>query len=177
MGTLTQQQDALLKQLNKCTGRARQTASLAFKNDPVKLHEQFQVGVTEPGGLGSILQRARIILASVKDADNLAALKAKGWIDADTAALDAAIKALAATDTTQETGKGDAKDATGARNRNANDLYDRLQTIQNAADLQWPADIAANAGVRDEFRLNTFPPRIGGNDKKPEPPKPPTPPA
>jgi hypothetical protein len=176
VGTLTKQQDSLLKQLNKWIAAARKTAGLAFSGQTVKLHEEFQVGINEPSGLGSVLQRARIIVASVKKADNLAALKAKGWTDAETAAFDAAIAELAGTDTTQEKGKGDAKDATGARNRNANDLYDRLQTIQNAADLHGPANVAANAGVRDEFRLNTFPPRTGGNHKKPEPPTPPTPP-
>jgi hypothetical protein len=31
-------------------------------------------------------------------------------------------------------------------------------TIQNAADLQWPVSNPANAGIRDQFRLNTFPP-------------------
>src|ERR1019366_7332542 len=38
------------------------------------------------------------------------------------------------------------------------DLYERLLTIQNAADLQWPVSNPANAGIRDQFRLNTFPP-------------------
>ena len=33
--------------------------------------------------------------------------------------------------------------------------------IQNAADLEWPADDPANAGIRDEFRLNPFPPASG----------------
>jgi len=177
VGALTQEQNARLGQLNKWISRARQTAGLAFKNQDVKLRESFQVGVNEPNDLASILQRARIIVASIKQADNLAALKGKGWLDTDTTAFETAIADLAGTDTTQEAGKGDAKDATGARNRSADTLYDNLLTIQNAADLQWPANAPANAGVRDAFRLNTFPPRGGGNDKKPEPPKPPTPPA
>ena len=29
---------------------------------------------------------------------------------------------------------------------------------QNAADLEFPATDPANAPIRDEFRLNTFPP-------------------
>jgi hypothetical protein len=175
VGALTQEQNARLAQLTKWISRARQTASLAFKAQTVKLREEFQVGVNEPNDLASILQRGRVVVASVKQTANLAALKAKGWLDADTTAFEGAITALASTDSTQETGKGEAKDATGARNRDANLLYDNLLTIQNAADLHWPEDVPANAGVRDEFRLQTFPPR-GGNDKKPEPPKPPTPP-
>jgi hypothetical protein len=48
--------------------------------------------------------------------------------------------------------------------------------IQNAADLQWPATDPANAGVRDEFRLNTFPPAsTSGNGTPPPTPPPATP--
>ena len=65
-------------------GRARQTATLAFPGQTVKLHEEFQVGVSTPTDLASILSRAYIILAALKKADNLAALKLKGWLDADT---------------------------------------------------------------------------------------------
>jgi hypothetical protein len=66
----------------------------------------------------------------------------------------------------------------GGRNRVANDLYDHLATIQNAADLNYPAENPANAGVRDEFRLDTYPPRgggSGGTTPPPAPPKKPTP--
>jgi hypothetical protein len=179
VGTLTQEQDDKFRELNAWIARARKTAGLAFKGQDVKLHEEFQVGVNSPSDLGSVLQRARIIIAAIKVAGNDAALKAKGWIDADTAALEAVVTALASVDTTQETGKGGAKEATGVRNRNANELYVKLQTIQNAAGLQWPEDGAVNAGIRDEFRLNTFPPRGGsGKDKPvPTPPAPPAPPA
>lgn len=45
-----------------------------------------------------------------------------------------------------------------------------MLTIQNAADLQWPAEDPANVSVCAEFRLNTFPPRGGGAPAKPEPP-------
>jgi hypothetical protein len=33
-----------------------------------------------------------------------------------------------------------------------------VTTIQNAADPEWSAGDPANAGMRDEFRLNSFPP-------------------
>jgi hypothetical protein len=42
------------------------------------------------------------------------------------------------------------------KNTDATDLYERLMTIQNAADLQWPATNPANAGICDQFRLNTL---------------------
>jgi hypothetical protein len=177
VGTLTQDQNAKLDQLNTWMARARKTAGLAFKGQDVKLREEFQVGVNAPNDLASLLQRARIIIAGLKQEGNGAALKAKGWLDADTTAFETVLAALAAVDATQETGKGGAKDATGARNRNANDLYAKLQTIQNAADLQWPEDGAVNAGRRNEFRLGIFPPRGGNGGKtKPTPPAP-TPPA
>jgi hypothetical protein len=47
---------------------------------------------------------------------------------------------------------------TTTKDADAADLYERLLTIQNAADLQWPVSNPANAGIRDQFRLNTFPP-------------------
>ena len=101
--------------------------------------------------------------AAVKKPANLAALKLKGWLDADTGAFENARGKLGDTDQTQEDAKGGAKGATGSRNHVANELYDHLLTIQNAADLQWPAEDQANGPVRDEFRLDTFPPRGGGN--------------
>ena len=180
VGTLTAAQNASLQTLRTWMSRARQTATLAFPGQTVKLHEEFQVGVTTPTDLGSILTRADIILAALNKTDNLAALKLKGWLDADTAAFAAARGQLGSGDVIHETAKGGAKDAIGSRNHVANDLYDHLATIQNAADLQWPAEQPANAGVRDEFRLNTFPPRgsSGGGTTPPPPPTPsPTPPA
>ena len=173
VGTLTAAQNASLQTLRTWMSRARQTATLAFAGQTVKLHEEFQVGVTTPTDLGSILTRADIILAALKNPDNLAALKLKGWLDADTTAFAAARGQLGSGDVTQETAKGGAKDATGSRNHVANDLYDHLATIQNAADLQWPAENPANAGVRDEFRLDTFPPRGSSGTTPPTPPTPP----
>jgi hypothetical protein len=54
----------------------------------------------------------------------------------------------------------------------AADLYEHILTIQNAADLEFPAINPANAAERDEFRLNTFPP---DNHAPPAPPAPPQP--
>ena len=84
VGTLTAAQNASLQTLRTWMSRARQTATLAFAGQTVKLHEEFQVGVTTPTDLGSILTRADIILAALNKTDNLAALKLKGWLDADT---------------------------------------------------------------------------------------------
>jgi hypothetical protein len=65
-----------------------------------------------------------------------------------------------------------AKDTTTTKNTDAATLYENILTIQNAADLQWPATDPANAGVRGEFLLGIFPPDHGGNHTPP-----PTPPA
>jgi hypothetical protein len=54
-------------------------------------------------------------------------------------------------------------------------MYERLLTIQNATDLQWPATGPANAGIRDQFRLNTFPPASGNGPSTPPTPPPATP--
>ena len=61
-------------------------------------------------------------------------------------------------DGTQETAKNDKLGDTGARNTAANDLYERLPTLQNAASLQWPDTDTANTAIRDKFRLGKFPP-------------------
>jgi len=172
-GTLTAEQDAKLVILTTSTTNLRDTAKKVFKGNDVKLRDEFQVGINKPTGLAAVLQRARIQLASAQKADNAAALQTKGWIAADTAALDAAITALDSTDDVQEDAKVDATGGTGARNRTANDLYDRLLTIQNAANLQWPAGTSANATLRAKFRLGLFPPtRPGGSGKPPTPPTP-----
>lgn len=177
VGTLTQTQDALFRQLNKKIAAARRTAALAFPGQTVKLHEEFQVGANDKAGLGDVLQRARIIIASLKKTENLGPLKAKGWIEADTTAMETILGGLTVADQTQETGKGGAKGATGTRNHDANQLYDNILALQNAADLQWPDDNPANVAVRAEFRLDTFPPRGGKNGgDEPTPPAPPTPP-
>ena len=167
VGTLTKEQNRLLKIVNSRMTKARATAALAFPEDSVKLRSAFCVGVNTPSDLPSILQRARTVVASLRDAANLPAVKAKGWLPKDTDALETAANDLATTDTTQETGKGGAKGATTARNQQANQLYDNLLTLQNAADLEWPEDpedeTADYTAIRAEFRLATFPPRGGSS--------------
>lgn len=176
VGTLTTEQEAKLATLTISIGNLRDTAKKAFKGNAVKLHDEFQVGINKPTGLAAVLQRARIQLASAQKADNAAALQGKGWIAADTAALSEAIAALDSTDNVQEDAKTDATGGTGTRNRTANDLYARLLTIQNAANLQWPAAASGNAVLRAKFRLGLFPPpRPGGAGKPPTPPTPPPP--
>jgi len=117
--------------------------------------------------------RADIIIASLQNADNLAALKLKGWTDGETTAFVTARKSFGTGDETKQGAKGGGKDSTTVKNTDAADLYERLLTIQNAADLQWPATNPANAGVRDQFRLNTFPP-AGSTSTPPPPPPAPT---
>jgi len=175
-GTLTAEQDAKLATLTASTTNLRETAKKAFKGNTVKLHDEFQVGINKPSGLGAVIQRARIMLASAQTAENAAALQTKGWIAADTTALSDAITALDDTDNVQEDAKVEATGGTGTRNRTANELYDRLLTIQNAANLQWPEINSANDTIRAKFRLGLFPPsRAGGSGKPPTPPTP-TPP-
>jgi hypothetical protein len=175
IGNLTKDQRAALDVLQLWMNQARKTAKLAFVGQTVKLHQAFQVGVAGPYDLRSFLNRADIILASVQDAGNLAELKNKGWSDADTAAFVAARKAFGTVDEAKQQAKSGGKDSTTTKNADAASLYDSLLTIQNAADLQWPATDPANAGVRDEFCLNTFPPTSGSGTSQPTPAPTPTP--
>ncbi len=175
VGALTQEQNRRLQTLNDLLSKARATAKRAFAGQEVKLHDDFQVGINKPSDLASVLARARTVLAACQKADNATALAGKGWIAGDTQALADAIDGLDTADDTQETAKAGRKGATVDRNVAANNLYDGLLDVQNAADLQYPARNAANVAVRAEFRLGTFPPRSdrGNGKKKPAPPVPP----
>src|ERR1017187_5318072 len=172
LGNLTPVQHTNLDTLQYWMQQARETAKLAFPGQSVKLHQEFQVGINSPHGLDSILSRADIILASVQNAANLPTLKLKGWTDAETASFVAARGNFGTVEQAQAQDKGGAKVSTTVKNQDAADLYERLLTIQHAANLQWPVTDPANAGIRDQFRLNTFPP-AGGNGTTPTPPTPP----
>jgi len=172
-GLLTGAQRQKLNTLQKWMNKARKTAKLAFPGQTVKLHQEFQVGVHSPYDLGSFLSRADIILGSVQDANNLPALKLKGWTDAETTAFTATRKTFGKGVETKREAQGQGKDATTLKNTDAADLLAALLAIQNAADLEFAEDDPAHAGVRDEFCLNTFPP---DNHAPPATP-PPMPPA
>ena len=172
-GVMTVEERAKLKALEPLTHALKETAKKAFKGQDVKLHDEFQVGITEPHDTASVLRRANIMLKSAQNTANAAALKLKGWGAADTTKLENAIGAFRTTDTTHEASKNVAADATGTRNRDANKFYEDLQTIQNAASLEYPEEVSANAPKRAAFLLGKFPPRGGGKDKKkPDGPKP-----
>lgn len=176
LGTLTADQNAKLAELQEKLGNARETAKKAFKGQDVKLREEFQVGINKPSDLASVVQRARIVLAAIQKTAHTAALQAKGWLPADTTELASAIDALDAADETQEGAKSTPTASTGDRNAKANQLYDALLAVQNAANLQWPESKPANGSIRTEFRLGKFPPRSGGGGKTTPPTPSPTPP-
>ncbi|HTX20280.1 MAG TPA: hypothetical protein VMD27_00255 [Candidatus Aquilonibacter sp.] len=175
LGPLTQAQVQSLVTLHHCMSQARKTAKLAFPGQTVKLHQEFQVGAHEQNDLGSFLERADIVLATVQSDKNLPALKLKGWSDTDTTAFQTARDAFGPAEQYRESSKSGAKDTTVQKNLDAVALYDHLLTIQNAADLELPVTNPANAGARDEFRLAHFPPDTGGNHEPPAPPAPTTP--
>ncbi len=158
LGNLTAVQQAAFAKLQGWISKARKTARLAFVGQTVKLHQEFQVGTNEPHDLAAILNRADIIIANLQTAANLPALQTKGWMKADTTTFANVRGIFPDSTTTNQSAKSSAKNSTSTKNADAADLYDRLLAIQNAADLQWPQTNPANAGIRDEFRLNIFPP-------------------
>ena len=133
--------------------RIRDTAWRAFRGQDVKLREEFQVRLTLPHDLASQVWRARIALAAVQLPDHQAPLNSHGWISSDTQTLADAVAASEQADDSQESAKSGRLGGTADRDANANDLYARLLTIQNAANLQWP-DTAPNTEVRAEFLLS-----------------------
>src|SRR5207245_122645 len=64
LGNLTEDQSDALVQMNELVSRAKESAKLAYPGRTVMLRADFQVGITTPGDLASILHRARIVLAS-----------------------------------------------------------------------------------------------------------------
>jgi hypothetical protein len=174
-GNLTAAQQQNLDTLLHAMSQARKTAKLAFAGQTVKLHDEFQVGTHESHELAAVLGRADIILASVQNAANLAALKLKGWTEADTTALATVRGTFPVSSVAQKAGQSDAKKATAAKDADAATAYEHLLTIQNAADLEYPATNPANAPIRDEFRIGPFPPDHHTNHTTPTPPPVPTP--
>ena len=156
-GNLTAAQSANFNALFHCMSQVRKTANLAFPGQTVKLHQEFQIGIHEHK-LATVLSQADIMLAAVQNPANLAALKLRGWTDAETATFTAVRGTFPASTTTQASGQSDAKKATGVKTTDASDAYEHLLTIQNAADLEFPATDPANAPIRAEFRLGIFPP-------------------
>jgi len=157
-GNLTAAQQANLTVLLHCMSQARKTAKLAFPGQDVKLHQEFQIGLHDSHELNAVLSRADTILAAVQLPANLPALKLRGWTDADTATFTTVRGTFPASTTTQQSGQSDAKKATGVKNTDAAVAYEHIITIQNAADLEFPATNPANAPARAEFKLGIFPP-------------------
>jgi hypothetical protein len=174
-GNLTLAQQANLTLLLHCMSQARKTARLAFPNQSVKLHAEFQINIHDSHELGAVLGRADIILASVQTTANLPAMKLKGWTDAETQTFTTVRGTFPASTTTQQSGQSDAKKATGVKATDAADAYEHILTIQNAADLEFPATDPANAPARAEFKLGIFPPDHHVAPATPTPP-PATPP-
>jgi hypothetical protein len=170
LGNLTAGQKKNLNTLHQCMAQAAKTAKLAFPGQTVKLHQEFQVGAQGKNDLGSYLGRVDIVLGSVTNAANLAALKLKGWTDDETNAFQTARAAFGPAEQYRVKSISDAKDTTTQKNADAALLYENILTIQNAAGLQWPAADPANAGVRGEFLLGIFPPDHGGNHAPPPAP-------
>ena len=156
---------------------AKETAKLAFKGQSVKLSQQFFVGVNQPNDLQSQLTRGRTVLSSLQLAENADAIAAQCWTADETTALDNIITSIEGDKTLLENAKGASLGSTGVRNVSAEQLYAALQTVQHAANLQWPESDPANAEVRADFRFGKFPPKHSAADAPVPPPAPSTTPA
>lgn len=164
-GHLTKVQNDHITEMLDLFGKLKDSAKRAFPGEQVKLRESFQVGINEPADLASILGRAKKGRDAALDAANAAALRAKGgWIGDDTTALSTAIGNAGLLDKQQQASVIVQIAGTDARNTAANTLYDNLLTIQNAADIEWPARQETNRAVRESFRMPGFPPPDKGDD-------------
>ena len=70
---------------------------------------------------------------------NLAVLKLKGWTDAKTTAIQTVRDGFGPSEQYRIKSISGAKDTTVQERTDAATLYDNILTIQNAADLEWPA--------------------------------------
>jgi hypothetical protein len=174
-GSLTQQQQDALAEVERLTAGARRTARLAFPGQDVLLHSEFQVGIDTPKTLAAELTRAGLIKAACTK--YTATLQTKGWLARDTTALGAAIATCGGSNTEQGEAFADRAEMTADLIRAANALYDTLLTVQNAARLEYPSTQPDTEAARARFLLNTFPPRDRSHpDGGTEPPNtPPTP--
>src|SRR5437867_2490314 len=80
VANLTGAQNVALDDLNDLVSRAKESAKRAFAGQDVKLRNEFQVGITSPSDLASILSRARIVRDSCDKDTNAPVLAKKGWI-------------------------------------------------------------------------------------------------
>ncbi len=156
-GDLTEDQAAAFAEIERLTAAARRTARLAFPGDDVKLHAEFQVGHHDKHDLAAVLDRAGKILAAVRRYPD--PLKTKGWLTADTTALDDALTALNIAANDQDEAFADRVQFTADLARAANTLYALCLTCQNAARLQYPSTKPGTEAARARFLLETFPPR------------------
>ena len=158
-GSLTRSQDADIADLERLMAGARRSARLAFPDDHVKLHSEFQVGIHEPQTLDAELERANVLLAGCQLAANVSALKTQGWQPKDTTALKAAIAQLSGTSLAKDGYLGERIGLTGEKIVAANTVYEDALRIQNAARLEYPANQPGTEAARARFLLDEFPPR------------------
>jgi hypothetical protein len=156
----------LLPQTAHCESHARKTSKLAFPGQTVRPHQQFQIGAHDQNDLASFLSRCAIVLGSVQNTANLAALKLKGWTDAETTAFQTPRNAFGPAEQCRVQQISGAKSTTTQKNTHADTLYENVLTTQHAADLQFPEGNPANAGVRGQFLLGIFPPDHGGTPRR-----------
>ena len=170
LGNLTLAQQKNLNTLHQCMAQAAKTAKLAFPGQTVKLHQEFQIGVHDKNDLGSYLGRVDIVLGSVEQCREPGRAEGQGLDGRRDHRLSNRPQRFWPRRTIPGESTSGAKDTTTKKNTAAATLYENVLTIQNAADLQWPAADPANAGVRGEFLLGIFPPDHGGNHTPPPPP-------
>jgi hypothetical protein len=181
LGQLTQEETLALIEMERLVSGARRSATLAFPQNDVRLHAEFQVGINSPQDLGSLLSRATII--STGCGTHADALAEHGWLVEDSTALIDAVAILEGANQTQENTSDKKVGITATHNRHASALYKMCLTIQNAARLAHPSTkIGQVDGIeeaRGRYLLDEFPPRGGasaGEDPDPHGPTPTPPP-
>jgi hypothetical protein len=140
--------------------RSRRIARLTFPGQPTLLSSEFQVGIFEPQGIDSILERGLSLVTACQL--HAAELAPKNWSPASTEQLAAALEALTELNRAQDGALNDKVGLTAQRSAAANLLYQQCVTLQNAAIAVYASATAAadasTARAREHFLIGAFPP-------------------
>lgn len=155
-GTLTRDQRAALYEMERLESGARRGARLAFADDPVKLHSEFQLGHETPRSLEAVLDRACTVLAFCRLAENVSTLKKEGWLAKETDAF-AAVQKFSGSTPAQDGSPDGRIGLIAQKTVAANAVYTDTLRSQNAAWLEYPANQPGTETARACFLLDEYP--------------------
>lgn len=144
--TATRDEEKLKEDLLSALRQVQQRAKRKYKpNNPQR--QKYFINANIADNRATLEEAVDSVLLTLA-ADTLPGLK-----PAHKTALEAALAAYKAIQTVQTSAQGDATGARGQLEAKITEIADLRREIQYAADVLWPADNPANAGIRGEFQI------------------------